>query len=37
MTAVLVSGFFDLDAMNFVECPTCRLPGLKALIGVSAS
>jgi hypothetical protein len=29
---VLVSGFFDLDAMNFVECPRCRLPAGKICI-----
>jgi hypothetical protein len=27
-----VSGFFDLDAMNFVECPRCRLPAGKICI-----
>jgi hypothetical protein len=32
MNVVLVSGFFDLDAMNFVECPRCRLPPGKICI-----
>jgi hypothetical protein len=32
MNVVLVSGFFDLDAMNFVECPRCRLPAGKICI-----
>lgn len=32
MNVVLMSGFFDLDAMNFVECSRCRLPAGKICI-----
>lgn len=31
---MLVTGFKDLDAMTFVDCPTCGLPAGKCCMGV---